>query len=78
MLGATALGPDLNCRDFSDQASAQAILDAEPSDPHRLDADNDGVACESFPFSGAIGASCIIPCNRTTSVQHRRQRTPLS
>jgi endonuclease YncB( thermonuclease family) len=35
----------LNCSDFPTQA-AQATLRADPSDPHRLDADRDGIACE--------------------------------
>lgn len=40
---------DCDCGDFSTQAEAQAVLDAEPGDRHRLDGDNDGVACESLP-----------------------------
>jgi hypothetical protein len=37
---------DLDCADFATQPEAQAELDADPSDPNGLDADNDGVACE--------------------------------
>jgi micrococcal nuclease len=37
---------DLDCRDFTTQAEAQAFL--LPGDPHRLDADNDGLACETL------------------------------
>jgi hypothetical protein len=40
-------GSDLDCSDFPSQAAAQAALRADPSDPHRLDRDRDGVACES-------------------------------
>lgn len=40
---------DCDCSDFSTQAQAQAVLDAFPGDPHRLDGDRDGVACESLP-----------------------------
>lgn len=40
---------DLNCSDFSSQPEAQAVLDADPSDPNRLDGDNDGIACEDLP-----------------------------
>lgn len=40
---------NLNCADFETQEEAQAVLDADPSDPHGLDADKDGVACESLP-----------------------------
>ena len=36
----------LDCADFASQAEAQAVLDADPSDPNGLDADNDGIACE--------------------------------
>ncbi|MDL5156106.1 hypothetical protein [Actinomycetospora termitidis] len=41
-------GPDLNCRDFVSRPAAQAVLDADRSDPYRLDADHDGYACEDF------------------------------
>jgi Excalibur calcium-binding domain len=40
---------DLNCEDFTYQEEAQAVFDQDPSDPNGLDADNDGIACESFP-----------------------------
>lgn len=41
-------GLDLyNCNAFSSQAQAQAVLRADPNDPNRLDADRDGIACES-------------------------------
>ena len=39
---------DCNCSDFSSQAEAQAVLNAFPSDPHQLDRDKDGIACESL------------------------------
>jgi hypothetical protein len=39
-------GDDRDCADFASQADAQAALDAEPSDPDNLDADDDGIACE--------------------------------
>ncbi len=40
---------DLDCSDFATQAEAQAVLDADPSDPHGLDREGDGVPCESLP-----------------------------
>lgn len=46
---------DLDCRDFPNQAAAQAELRRDPSDPHQLDADRDGIACES--------SRC--PCDKT-------------
>jgi hypothetical protein len=42
---------DLTCSDFASQAEAQAVYDADPTDPHGLDLDLDGVACE-MPFVG--------------------------
>ncbi|MCD2187814.1 hypothetical protein [Actinomycetospora soli] len=40
--------PDLNCQDFVSRPAAQAVLNQDRSDPYRLDADNDGYACEEF------------------------------
>ena len=40
-------GDAYNCGDFNSQARAQAVLRADPTDPNRLDADWDGIACES-------------------------------
>ncbi len=46
---ATAQSGDLDCADFDSQAEAQAELRSDPSDPNGLDAEDDGVACESLP-----------------------------
>jgi endonuclease YncB( thermonuclease family) len=41
---------DRDCSDFATQAAAQAFYrQAGPGDPHRLDGDGDGKACESLP-----------------------------
>jgi micrococcal nuclease len=40
---------DCDCADFQTQAEAQRVLNAFSGDPHRLDGDRDGVACESLP-----------------------------
>lgn len=41
---------DRNCTDFTTQAAAQAFFNSQlPGDPHRLDADGNGLACESLP-----------------------------
>lgn len=49
-LAGTALAQgDLNCSDFKTQPEAQAVYEQDTSDPHNLDNDNDGVACESLP-----------------------------
>lgn len=44
----TCTSGDCDCGDFTTWEQAQAVLDASPGDPHRLDGDNDGVACESL------------------------------
>jgi hypothetical protein len=38
-----------NCSSFATQAEAQAVFNSDPSDPHNLDGDNDGRACEDLP-----------------------------
>jgi LPXTG-motif cell wall-anchored protein len=56
MLGALIFAPslalgqeDLDCADFAIQAEAQATLEEDLSDPHGLDEDADGIACETLP-----------------------------
>ncbi|MFC4948578.1 excalibur calcium-binding domain-containing protein [Pseudonocardia sp. GCM10023141] len=48
-----AAAPDVDCSDFTYQEEAQAVLDADPSDPNRLDGGSngsgDGIACQSLP-----------------------------
>ncbi|MEV5439784.1 excalibur calcium-binding protein [Streptomyces sp. NPDC052682] len=54
-LAAPAHAQDLDCRDFTFQEDAQAVFDADRSDPNRLDEDqgpDDGVACEALPRRG--------------------------
>jgi endonuclease YncB( thermonuclease family) len=47
---APAGAQDRDCAHFSSQAAAQDFYEsAGPGDPHRLDADGDGIACESNP-----------------------------
>jgi hypothetical protein len=53
---AFAQAGDQDCDDFASQAAAQAHLEADPSDPDGLDADDDGVACETFDYD-ADGAA---------------------
>ena len=45
-----------DCADFATQREAQAELERGPSDPHGLDADNDGIACEDLPSGGDVTA----------------------
>jgi Excalibur calcium-binding domain len=40
-------GPDKDCGDFTTRAEAQEYL--LPGDPHGLDADGDGVGCDTLP-----------------------------
>ncbi len=44
----SCVNSDCNCSDFRSQAEAQRVFDAFPGDPHRLDRDRDGIACESL------------------------------
>lgn len=37
-----------DCADFGTQAQAQAVYDRDPSDPHYLDGEGDGVPCEDL------------------------------
>jgi len=43
---------DYDCSDFSTQKEAQAFFESNGGssrDPHKLDQDKDGVACETLP-----------------------------
>jgi len=47
-----SLQKDYDCSDFSTQKEAQAFFESNggpANDPHRLDQDKDGVACETLP-----------------------------
>jgi hypothetical protein len=45
---ATPLTGDVDCKNFQYQEEAQDVLDATPGDPYHLDANKDGIACESL------------------------------
>ena len=49
----TALADEHNCGDYATQEEAQAALEADPSDPEGLDADDDDIACEDLPTGEA-------------------------
>lgn len=57
---AAAPGEDRDCPDFATQADAQAALTAAPGDPERLDADDDGIACEDH-FGTEAQQVAVIP-----------------
>lgn len=44
---------DKDCDDFSTQAAAQALYNQDTRDPHNLDSNRNGVACDQF-FSGQV------------------------
>lgn len=51
-------GSDLDCVDLF-RAQAQAVLAADPSDPHNLDRDGDGRACEGPDLVAAAGTGQV-------------------
>jgi hypothetical protein len=65
-LAGTAGAADLDCEDFATRAQAQAVLVADPDDPNRLDADDDGRACEDHVYGG-VGISATTSPSPTTS-----------
>lgn len=58
---------DVDCRDFAFQEEAQAVLNANRSDPFRLDADHDGIACEDLPHrpSPSVSSTAVTPATPT-------------
>jgi hypothetical protein len=52
-------GDAFNCPHFASQADAQAVLRADATDPNGLDADKDGIACESN-----VGPKDLVPVPR--------------
>ncbi|WP_410629509.1 excalibur calcium-binding domain-containing protein [Amycolatopsis sp. cmx-4-83] len=75
---ATPLAADVDCPDFQYQEDAQAVLDATPGDPNHLDADNDGIACESLPHRPQQGSTAPAPTSErpTTATKTRTQPAP--
>ena len=53
-IGVTGAAQDLDCADFGTHEEAQAVYDADPSDPNDLDGDNDGRACGIRSSGGAL------------------------
>jgi Excalibur calcium-binding domain len=60
---ASAQGGDRDCADFSTQSEAQAFFEGPGSDPHGLDGDADGLACESLrcPCGEGAGGDPPVP-----------------
>jgi hypothetical protein len=55
----TAAADPLNCYEgaFGYQDEAQAVLDADPTDPNGLDGDGNGIACEDLPIRPAAAVA---------------------
>jgi hypothetical protein len=57
-------GEDIfDCDDFVFQDTAQAIYDADPTDPNNLDPDGDGVACAALPSRDGVNGLPIVGIN---------------
>jgi uncharacterized protein DUF1524/excalibur calcium-binding domain-containing protein len=52
---------DYNCADFETRAQAKAVLERDPSDPHYLDGDGDGIPCEDLPALGSTSTEAGTP-----------------
>ena len=50
-----------DCADFETQAQAKAVLQQNPSDPHYLDGEGDGVPCEDLPAGDGSSADTGSP-----------------
>ncbi|MFP5070111.1 calcium-binding protein [Pseudonocardia nantongensis] len=62
LAGAASAAPaqDVDCPALT-RSAAQAILDADPSDPNRLDRDGDGLACEDSDLAPSGGTAPAEP-----------------
>lgn len=73
---AHAASGDMDCGDFATQAAAQTFyLNAGPGDPHRLDADGDGVVCETNPCP-CLGNAQPVPLVGLPTTQPTPTPTP--
>ncbi len=72
-------GTDRNCTDFSTWQEAQSFfLTAGAGDPHGLDRDGDGIACESLPGSPSTATSPTRVPTRTPTRTLADAATPAS
>jgi hypothetical protein len=63
---ASAQTGDRDCPDFATQAEAQEALDSQAGDPERLDANDNGIACES-EFADSTPTTTAKPTTTPTS-----------
>ncbi|MGH2772373.1 MAG: excalibur calcium-binding domain-containing protein [Actinomycetota bacterium] len=52
---------EFDCSDFQTQEEAQRVLDSDRTDPNQLDADDDGIACETLPRAQVAAATVAAP-----------------
>jgi len=64
-----AAATDLDCNDFSNQATAQEYL--RSGDPYLLDGDGDGIACEGLPCPCARKAHDVGPTKQKSLPPYR-------
>ena len=57
VIGLANAQEDRDCADFGNQAEAQRFFDSAATNHHRLDADNDGIACEQLPAPSHVPTS---------------------
>lgn len=57
---ASAQSGNLDCSHFATQEAPQAILDANPGDAYALDADDDGIACETDASGAAEDGTAVL------------------
>lgn len=68
----TPANEDVDCDEVTD-ARAQEILDADRNDPHNLDDDNDGVACEEEEVLVADNDSVVVAPSGGVNTGGRRR-----
>ena len=56
-----------DCADFETQTQARAVLNRDPSDPHYLDGDGDGIPCEDLPPGEGSPADAGSPSGPATA-----------
>ena len=72
-----SISSDLDCTtDFATQEEAQAVLEADPSDPNGLDRDKDGKACETLPSETKPPKEMATPSSTPTPASPPSTTTP--
>jgi hypothetical protein len=67
----------LDCEDYNSQAEAQAALREQPSYPDVLDEDDDGIACETYPYDDPTTDEIQVPgAIQQPGAQQRPEREP--